>query len=358
MPHSSYDVTTIGNAIVDVIAHADDAFLARHGLVKGSMRLIEQDEAERLYADMGPAIEISGGSAANTAFGVGSFGGRAAYIGKVADDQFGQVFRHDIRANGIAFETEITSSGQPTARSFILVTPDGERTMNTALGACQELGPDDVPETLIRQSKIVYLEGYLFDRPEAKKAFYRAADLARAAGGRVSLTLSDSFCVDRYRAEFLDLIRSRIDILFANTQEITALYETDFAAACELVRSDVGIAAVTRSELGSLVISGDATRGNSAGADQRPRRHHRRRRPLRGGLPLRPCPQRSTCGVRAAGLAGGFRSDRPHRRQAGTIASAARAAGFDLHLTPDRHAISAALRFIEDVTAPLGFATL
>lgn len=259
MPHSSYDVTTIGNAIVDVIAHADDAFLARHGLVKGSMRLIEQDEAERLYADMGPAIEISGGSAANTAFGVGSFGGRAAYIGKVADDQFGQVFRHDIRANGIAFETEITSSGQPTARSFILVTPDGERTMNTALGACQELGPDDVPESLIRQSRIVYLEGYLFDRPEAKKAFYRAADLARAAGGRVSLTLSDSFCVDRYRAEFLDLIRSRIDILFANTQEITALYETDFAAACELVRSDVGIAAVTRSELGSLVISGNAT---------------------------------------------------------------------------------------------------
>jgi len=259
MATAEFDVTTIGNAIVDVLATTDDAFLERHGLVKGSMRLIEPEEAERLYADMGPAVEISGGSAANTAFGVGSFGGRAAYIGKVADDQFGRVFRHDIRANGIAFDTDLVTSGQPTARSFILVTPDGERTMNTALGACQELSPDDVPEDLIRRSRIVYLEGYLFDREDAKRAFYRAADLARSAGGKVSLTLSDSFCVDRYRAEFIDLIRSRVDILFANTQELTALYQTGFAAACDAVRKDVALAAVTCSEMGSLILAGPST---------------------------------------------------------------------------------------------------
>ena len=249
------DVVCIGNAIVDIIARTDDAFLKANSLDKGVMRLTSPEEADRLYAGMGPAVEISGGSGANTAHGISSFGAKAAFIGKVANDQFGQVFRHDMRASGVQFDTADATGGNATARSFILVTPDGERTMNTVLGACLELTPADIPAPLIEGAKIVYLEGYLFDPPEAKLAFHKAAEIARKSGAKVALTLSDGFCVDRYRAEFLDLIRTRVDILFANVAEISALYQTSFEAACDAVRNDVPLAAVTRSAKGSLALT-------------------------------------------------------------------------------------------------------
>ena len=257
MTSRATDVVCIGNAIVDIIARTDDAFLKAHSLDKGVMRLTTPEEADRLYADMGPAVEISGGSGANTAHGIASFGAKAAFIGKVANDQFGKVFRHDMRASGVQFDTVDAVGGNATARSFILVTPDGERTMNTVLGACLELTSADIPAPLIEGAKIVYLEGYLFDPPDAKLAFHKAAGIARAAGAKVALTLSDGFCVDRYRAEFLDLIRTRVDILFANIAEISALYQTSFEAACSAVRNDVPLAAVTRSAQGSLALTKD-----------------------------------------------------------------------------------------------------
>ena len=256
MDATHFDVLGIGNAIVDIIAKADEALLARHGLAKGQMRLIDAGTVQKLYADMGPAIEISGGSAANTMVGIASFGGKAAFIGKVADDEFGRIFRHDIRTAGVAFDTPAKSGGQPTARSLILVTPDGERTMNTFLGVSPELDHGEVDPALIRAARVVYLEGYLFDRVEAKAAFRQAAEIAGSAGRKVALTLSDSFCVDRHRAEFVELIRTRVDILFANEAEITALYETtSFEAAAARARKDTSFAVLTRSAKGSLILA-------------------------------------------------------------------------------------------------------
>jgi sugar/nucleoside kinase (ribokinase family) len=252
-----HDVVAIGNAIVDIIGRCDDAFLAAHGRVKGSMQLVDAPTVERLYAAMGPGIEMSGGSAANTVAGVASFGGRAGFIGKTASDQFGQVFRHDIRAAGVTFGTAPAGDGEPTGRSLILVTPDGQRTMNTFLGVSPHLGNGEVDADLIRSARILYLEGYLFDRPEAKAAFRQAADIAAKAGRQVALTLSDPFCVDRHRAEFLELVRKSVDILFANEAEVTSLYETaSFEVAAQRARADTRLAALTRSEKGSVILSG------------------------------------------------------------------------------------------------------
>ncbi|MGQ0674190.1 MAG: adenosine kinase [Hyphomicrobium sp.] len=251
-----YDVVAIGNAIVDIIGRCDEAFLTRHGANKGQMRLVDADTVAALYADMGPSIEISGGSAANTVAGLASFGGRAGFIGKVATDEFGRIFRHDITAAGVTFETPPVAGKAPTSRSLILVTPDGERTMNTFLGISTDLDNGEVDPVMIRDAGIVYLEGYLFDRPEAKAAFREAASMARAAGRRVALTLSDSFCVDRHRAEFLQLIRDGIDILFANESEITSLYQAaNFDAAATSAAKDVRLAVLTRSAKGSVIFS-------------------------------------------------------------------------------------------------------
>jgi sugar/nucleoside kinase (ribokinase family) len=252
-----HDVVAIGNAIVDIIGRCDDAFLTAHGRVKGSMQLVDGPTVEELYAAMGPGIEISGGSAANTATGIASFGGKAGFIGKVATDQFGHVFRHDIRAAGVTFDTPPAGDGEPTARSLILVTPDGQRTMNTFLGVSPHLGNGEVDAELVRSARILYLEGYLFDRSEAKAAFRQAADIAAKAGRQVALSLSDPFCVDRHRAEFLELVRESVDILFANEAEVTSLYETaSFDVAAERARTDTRLAALTRSEKGSVILSG------------------------------------------------------------------------------------------------------
>jgi sugar/nucleoside kinase (ribokinase family) len=254
------DVVGIGNAIVDVIAQTDDGFLARERLTKGAMQLIDAARAEALYAAMGPALEMSGGSAGNTMAGIASLGGKGAYIGKVRNDELGRVFAHDMRAIGVRFDTAPLTEGPPTARSLILVTADAQRTMNTFLGACTELGPEDVAPELVAAAQVTYLEGYLFDPPRAKAAFQKAAALAHAAGRKVSLTLSDAFCVSRYRAEFRALIEGHVDILFANEAEITSLYETShFDEALRAVRGHCEIAALTRSEHGSVVVTGDAT---------------------------------------------------------------------------------------------------
>jgi len=256
-----FDVLTIGNAIVDVIARAEDDFLVAQSLVKGSMRLIDPTEAERLYALMNSTLEISGGCAGNTAAGVASFGRRTAFIGKVADDHLGRVFRHDIQAIGVAFATPALTDGTPTARSMILVTPDGERTMNTYLGACQQLTPADIDADIVAASSFIYLEGYLWDPPAAKEAFRRAADIAHAHGRRVAITLSDSFCVDRFREEFLDLLRSgTVDIVFANEAEAKSLYQTsDFDSAVAGLRQDAKLSAVTLGAQGSLVVTRSET---------------------------------------------------------------------------------------------------
>lgn len=258
MTASRYDVVGIGNAIVDVLTHADDAFLARHALAKGTMTLIDAARAEELYAAMPPAIECSGGSAANTMVGIASLGGRAAYIGRCREDQLGRVFGHDIRAIGVAFNAKPAPDGPPTARCLIFVTPDAQRTMQTYLGACADLGPAEIDAELIAESDILYLEGYLWDRPPAKAAFLAAVDVARAAGRKVALSLSDPFCVDRHRESFLDLIEHHVDVLFANEAEITALYRThDFAVAtAHFCTHPHKIAALTRSALGSVVVNG------------------------------------------------------------------------------------------------------
>ena len=259
MAAAALDVVGIGNAIVDVIAQADDAFLSREGLAKGSMQLIDAARAETLYAAMGPALEMSGGSAGNTMAGIASLGGQGAYIGKVRNDELGRVFAHDMRAGGIRFDTPALEQGPPTARCLIMVTADAQRTMGTFLGACVELGPEDIPAALIASAQVTYLEGYLFDPPRAKAAFQKAAELAHGAGRKVSLTLSDAFCVERYRAEFRALIAGHVDILFANEAEIGALYETkDFDAALRAVRGHCEIAALTRSEKGSVVVTAKA----------------------------------------------------------------------------------------------------
>ncbi|MEL7368654.1 MAG: adenosine kinase [Myxococcota bacterium] len=256
MTEQNYDVCGIGNAIVDVIAKSDDAFLAEHGLNKGAMTLLDLDGATSLYAKMPSGIESSGGSAGNTMAGVASFGGKGVYIGKVADDELGEVFIHDIRAVGVDFHTNPATDSKPTARCLILVTPDAQRTMNTYLGACVELGPDDVDDNIIRRSKVTYMEGYLWDPPLAKEAFIKAARIAHEAGQKVALSLSDSFCVGRHRDSFRDLVDGHIDILFANDAEIKSLYETDdFDAAVRNVREKVEIAALTRGAQGSVVVT-------------------------------------------------------------------------------------------------------
>jgi len=259
MTAAKYDVLGIGNAIFDVLVQTDEGFLARHGMTKGGMALIDEPRAAAIYRDMGPATEMSGGSAANTIVGIASLGARAAYIGKVKDDQIGRLYTHDIRAAGVAFETRPAAGGPATGCSYILVTPDGERTMNTYLGAAQELTADDIDADQVAASAILYLEGYLWDPRSAKEAFVKAATIAHQAGRQVALTLSDAFCVDRYRGEFLELMRSRtVDLVFANEAELHSLYQTsDFDTALKQLRSDVALAAVTRSEKGCVVASSD-----------------------------------------------------------------------------------------------------
>jgi sugar/nucleoside kinase (ribokinase family) len=255
MNNGSVDAVGIGNAIVDVLSHADMALLEREGLTKGTMTLIDGARAEALYADMGPGVEVSGGSAANSMAGLAALGGRAAFIGKVRDDQLGGIFRHDIRAAGVVFDTPPATEGAPTASCFIFVTPDAQRTMATFLGASVDLGPEDVDEDLIARAKVTYLEGYLWDRPRAKEAFVKSAEVAHRAGRKVALTLSDPFCVERHRAEFRDLVDGHVDLVFANEHEICALYEvTTFDDALQHVRGSCEVAALTRSEKGSVVL--------------------------------------------------------------------------------------------------------
>jgi adenosine kinase len=257
MADAKYDVLGIGNAIFDVLVKTDESFLNRHSMAKGGMALIDEAQAAAIYGDMGPATEMSGGSAANTIVGIASLGARAAYVGKVKDDQIGRLYTHDIRAAGVAFETKTAADGPATGCSYILVTDDGERTMNTYLGAAQDLTPADIDATEIAGAKITYLEGYLWDPKSAKEAFVKASKIAHDAGREVALTLSDSFCVGRYRDEFLDLMKKRtVDLVFANEAELGSLYQTsDFDAALKQLREDAKLGIVTRSEKGCVVAS-------------------------------------------------------------------------------------------------------
>jgi adenosine kinase len=259
MTTAKYDVLGIGNAIFDVLVQTDDHFLSSHGMTKGGMALIDEARAASIYRDMGPAVEMSGGSAANTIVGIANLGARAAYVGKIKDDQIGGLYTHDIRAAGVAFETKPATDGPATGCSYILVTPDGERTMNTYLGAAQELTPHDIDAAQVAASSIVYLEGYLWDPKSAKEAFVKASTIAHDAGRQVALTLSDAFCVGRYREEFLDLMRKgSVDLIFANESELLSLYEvTDFDAAVAQLRKDTKLGVVTRSEKGCVVASTD-----------------------------------------------------------------------------------------------------
>ena len=255
---SQYDLVGIGNALVDVLARIDDAFLAAQDLPKGAMILVEADQSKQLYDQLGSAVEISGGSCGNTLAGFASLGGRGAYIGKVRNDQLGDIFRHDLRAMKVDFHTPSAADGPPTGRCLVMVSPDAQRTMCTYLGAANELTPDDVDPAVVQAAAVTYMEGYLFDRPAAKRAFFHAATQAHQAGRKVSLTLSDSFCVDRHRDEFLELIEHHIDILFANEAEITALYQVDgFDQAMQKARDHCEVACLTRSEKGSIVLSGE-----------------------------------------------------------------------------------------------------
>jgi sugar/nucleoside kinase (ribokinase family) len=254
-----FDVLGIGNALVDVLSHETDTFVERMGLNRGAMTLIDETRAHELYDAMGPGVEISGGSAANTIVGLASFGARAAYLGKVRSDQLGEVFAHDIGSTGVVFQSPPAADGPTTGRCLIVVTPDAQRTMNTYLGASAFLGPEDVDADMVAAAKVVYLEGYLWDRPEAKEAYRKAARIAHDAGNEVSLTLSDSFCVDRHRPEWRVLVEDEVDVLFANEHEICALYECDFDVAMEAVRRDCRVAALTRSERGSVIVAGDDT---------------------------------------------------------------------------------------------------
>ena len=259
MTAARYDVLGIGNAIVDVIARAEEDFLLAQGMRKGGMMLIDEARAHAIYDAMGPAMEISGGSAANTIVGLASLGARAAFIGKTKDDLLGRAYSHDIRAAGVSFTTKPAADGPSTGRCYVLVTPDGERTMNTYLGAAQDLHPADIDAEAIAGSAVVYLEGYLWDPQNAKEAFLKAAKIAHDAGRKVALTLSDAFCVDRWRDEFLGLMRSRtVDLIFANEAELHSLYQSsDFDAAIAALRADIDIAVVTRSEKGCLVVGPD-----------------------------------------------------------------------------------------------------
>ena len=258
MGQTPTDVLGIGNAIVDVLAHAEDRFIEKHGLDKGAMMLVDAEQAENLYQEMGASVECSGGSAANTVAGIASLGGNAAFVGKVKDDQLGGIFSHDIRAVDVDFTTAPASDGPATARCLVLVTPDAQRTMNTYLGACVELTAADIEADAVRQAAVTYLEGYLWDPPAAKEAFLKATRIAREAGRKVSLTLSDTFCVERHREEFLDLVDNHVDILFANEDEVKALYQVaDFDEALQAVRGRAEVIALTRSEQGSVILGGD-----------------------------------------------------------------------------------------------------
>ncbi len=255
MTTAAYDVLGIGNAIFDILVRVDDDFLAAQDMAKGGMTLIDEARAASIYAAMGPATEVSGGSAANTIVGAADFGARAVYIGKVKNDQIGNLYTHDIRAAKVTFTTPAATSGPATGCSYILVTPDGERTMNTYLGAAQNLTPDDIDAEQVAAAAITYLEGYLWDPPEAKSAFVKAAAIAHENKRKVALTLSDAFCVSRYRDEFLELMRGgTVDIVFANESELRSLYETaDFDAALAQFRNDIALGVVTRSEKGCVV---------------------------------------------------------------------------------------------------------
>ncbi|WP_428534826.1 adenosine kinase [Rhodopila sp.] len=260
MTQPTYDILGIGNAIVDVVASAEDSFLSRHDMHKGAMALIDAATADAIYAAMPPGQESSGGSAANTCAVAAALGSRVAYIGKVADDPLGAVFRHDINAIGVHFPTAPLSDGAPTAQCLILVTSDGQRTMNTFLGACVSLTEADVDPALVGACAVTYLEGYLFDPPAAQAAFRKAAAAAHAAGRRVALSLSDAFCVNRHREAFLDLVANHVDILFGNEAEITALYQRNsFGEAAEAARTDAALVALTRGEGGSLILQGNET---------------------------------------------------------------------------------------------------
>lgn len=260
---TQFDLTAIGNAIVDILAPASEELIASqaaYNMTKGSMNLIDAARAKQLYDLMGPATEMSGGSAGNTMAAFASFGGKGAYIGKVANDQLGKVFQHDIRAIGVHFETTPLENGAPTAQCLILVTPDAQRTMNTFLGACVTLSPDDVDENIIANSQVTYLEGYLFDPPLAKKAFYKASEIVHKSGKKLSLTLSDSFCVHRHKEDFKVLVKDHVDILFANEDEIKALYDVDTVEkAAEAARAQCELVVITRSEKGSLILKGQET---------------------------------------------------------------------------------------------------
>ncbi len=256
MSENKYGVVAIGNAIVDVLSQSTDEFLSDNALNKGHMTLIEEEESNTLYSKMGPGVEVSGGSAANTVAAMAALGDSTAFIGKVSNDQLGEVFSHDMRAIGVNYETTPLDDGPSTARCLILVTPDAERTMSTYLGSSVWISPSDVDETIISQSEITYLEGYLFDRNNAKKAFKTAAEMAHKAGKKVALSLSDAFCVERHRLEFLELVRNHIDILFANEAEIISLFEAkDFDEALYEVKDCCEIAALTRGENGSVIIA-------------------------------------------------------------------------------------------------------
>jgi len=260
MAASTLDILGIGNAILDVQARAEESFLVAQGMERGAMTLIDTARAEAIYGAMGPGVESSGGSAANTCAVAAALGARVGFLGKVAEDALGEVFAHDIRAAGVAFPTAPLRGGAPTARCLILVTPDGQRTMNTYLGACVSFGEADVDEAMVASAAVTYLEGYLFDPPEAQAAFRRAAAVAHANGRQIAMTLSDPFCVGRHREAFRSFVARQTDILFANEAEIMSLYETDsFEAAVEAARRDVKLAAITRSERGSVVISGAET---------------------------------------------------------------------------------------------------
>lgn len=254
----SFDVVGIGNALVDVLAHQDDAFLAEHGMIKGTVDLVDAERAHELYRDFGDGLELSGGSAANTIAGVASFGGEAAFLGRIYDDELGAVFAHDLRSSGVHYDTKPAVEGPPTGRCLIVVTPDAQRTMNTYLGASVMFGPEDVDAGLLSRSKVTFLEGYLFDRPESKRAYWAATEIARSAGRQVALTLSDLFCVERHREDWLPLVRDRVDILFANEVEALALWNCDNVAdAVEHARRDVAIGCLTLGKEGSIVVAGD-----------------------------------------------------------------------------------------------------
>ena len=261
MPSTTLDVLALGNAIVDILSHTDETFLRDQELSKGTMALIGQDRAESLYDLVGSITVVSGGSAANTAVGAALLGARTGFVGKVRDDELGRLFTHDLAAVGVQYRTPAATSGAATARCFVLVTPDGERTMNTYLGACQSLGLDDIDEAAVASARIVYLEGYLWDPPAAKDAFRKAVRIAHEAGNKVALSLSDPFCVDRYRAEFRELVRDgSVDLLFANSHELRSLYETaDEGAALAALRGEDVLGIVTRSAEGALVVSRDGT---------------------------------------------------------------------------------------------------